>query len=228
MLSLLRWGKNHEGGCPGIQKFVFPSHSYIWWSTAFLMMVEHLPMESGEWISHFVLPAHVVFALLTKLSLSQLTSFLTCILSVLSPVPLRGVRVSGHVGLSCWLESNHDNIWLSKEDNDWEGKQKKNREILWHHILHTDEWNTPAYKYYMQSVFKTCPVTVKVIYFLITEGQPDSYFKDLIFQDSIFPKIWCLFSLSINGSQRWHTFYTFWETNLFPLHLRPSYHLTAT
>lgn len=28
-----------------------------------------------------------------------------------------------------------------------------------------DEWNTPAYKYYMQSMFKPCPVTVKVIYF---------------------------------------------------------------
>lgn len=49
-------------------------------------------------------------------------------------------------------------------------------------MLQTDERNTPAYKYYMQSMFKTYPVTAKLIYFLITEAQPDSYFKILYFQ----------------------------------------------
>ena len=49
-----------------------------------------LPMGSGEWIPCFALLACAAFALPIKLSLSQPTSFLTCTLPILSPIPLRG------------------------------------------------------------------------------------------------------------------------------------------
>jgi len=55
---------------------------------------------------------HTDFALPIKLSLSQLMSFLTFALLILSLIPMRGGgegRVSGCVVLGCWLGLNHDN-----------------------------------------------------------------------------------------------------------------------
>ena len=64
------------------------------------------------------------FALPLQLSLSQLTSFLTFTVLILSPIPPWGERVSSCLVLRCQLELNHDR-WLFK----YLGKKKKDFKI---------------------------------------------------------------------------------------------------
>jgi len=61
-----------------------------------------LPMGSSERIPHLALLARAAFAFPIKLSLSQPTSFLTCTLLILPPIPPRG---SEQAAVWCLLAS---------------------------------------------------------------------------------------------------------------------------
>jgi len=58
-------------------------------------------MGSSEEIPYFALLAYTAFALPIKLPLSQLTSFLTFTLLILSPIPLGGEGASSCGMLGC-------------------------------------------------------------------------------------------------------------------------------
>lgn len=68
--------------------FIFPGHSYMWWSLAFLEVAEHLPPH-GKWqmCSLFCFFICMAFILSIKLPLTQPTSFFTFMLLILSPIP---------------------------------------------------------------------------------------------------------------------------------------------
>lgn len=42
------WGRG-RGGTFGVMEFFFPSHHYVWQNSAFLRMVEHLPVNAKWW-----------------------------------------------------------------------------------------------------------------------------------------------------------------------------------
>ena len=88
--------------------------SWRWLNTCLLM-------GSSEWIPCFALLAHAAFAFLTKLSLSQPTSFLTFTLLNLSPIPTGEEWVSSCVVLICWLGLNYNSLELTAEFLDSSG-----------------------------------------------------------------------------------------------------------
>ena len=75
--------------------------SWRWLNTCLLM-------GRSESIPCFALLVCTAFALPIKLSLSQLTSFLTFTLPILSSIPPGGQPVSSWVVPGCWLGFNHD------------------------------------------------------------------------------------------------------------------------
>lgn len=82
-----------EEGMFGIMGFVFPSHHYMWWSPAFMVIAEHLPAHGQWWMNSLFCFA---FALPVKLSWYQPISLLTSL--NLSPIPVRGEWASDCCG----------------------------------------------------------------------------------------------------------------------------------
>ena len=117
VLSNNSWGEEEEGGTFRVTSSAFPSHHYVWWSSAFLETAEHLPADGRWWMNSSLCSACTCsFALPIKLSLSQPRSFLTFTLPVLSPIPPRGrEQGSGCAGPSCQLGLTHN---ISKWQND--------------------------------------------------------------------------------------------------------------
>jgi len=71
-----------------VMAFIFPSNHYLGCGALLSWLHTCLLMGRNELILCFVLLAHMAFALPIQLSLSQLTSFLTFTLPILSPIPL--------------------------------------------------------------------------------------------------------------------------------------------
>lgn len=88
MLSIQSWGKEEKGVVQG-DGFVFLSHHYVWWSSAFLVMAEFtgLPMGSSKLIFWVVLLVQMAFALPLKLSSFQPRGLLSFTIPVLCPIP---------------------------------------------------------------------------------------------------------------------------------------------
>lgn len=87
----ISWTKNEEGGRSKVMVFDFPSHYYMWWSSALLEVAEHLFCSACMWSFTFTNSSVVI-------STHDLSSFYP---SDCLPMPQRGL--SGCERPSCLL-----------------------------------------------------------------------------------------------------------------------------